>query len=103
MRPAGWNRSFAGREKMWVMAPPRIDPMMPSTIVQKSVMCACITDFARIPAISPTRIYQMKWNIVQEHSSWDWRLNAFHERKDADEVRQHIPAFRSPQSTRDLT
>ena len=60
MRPAGWNRSFFGRKNMWVTAPPIIDPMMPSTIVQKIVMCACITDFAMTPASSPTRIYQIK-------------------------------------------
>jgi len=37
-----------------------IDPMMPSTIVQKVVMCSCIIDFAITPEISPIRIYQMK-------------------------------------------
>jgi hypothetical protein len=45
---------------MWVTAPPMIDPMMPSTIVQKIVMCSCITDFAITPEISPIRIYQIK-------------------------------------------
>jgi hypothetical protein len=39
---AGWYRSFVGRENMWVTPPPRIDPMMPRTIVQKIVMCTCI-------------------------------------------------------------
>jgi hypothetical protein len=37
-----------------------IDPMMPSTIVQKIVMCTCSTDFAMIPAINPTIMYQIK-------------------------------------------
>jgi len=60
MRPAGWYRLFFGRENMWVTAPPRIDPMMPSTIVQKRVMCTCITDFEITPAISPIRRYQIK-------------------------------------------
>ena len=41
-------------------APPMIDPMMPSTIVQKIVMCTCITDFAITPAINPTTMYQIK-------------------------------------------
>jgi hypothetical protein len=45
---------------MWVRAPPMIDPIMPSTIVQKIVMCMCITDFAITPEISPIRIYQIK-------------------------------------------
>jgi hypothetical protein len=45
---------------MWVTPPPRIDPVMPSTIVQKIVICTCISDFAMIPEISPTRIYQIK-------------------------------------------
>jgi hypothetical protein len=45
---------------MWVTAPPRIDPMMPSTIVQKIVICTCITDFAMTPEISPIRRYQIK-------------------------------------------
>jgi hypothetical protein len=45
---------------MWVTAPPRIDPMMPSTIVQKIVKWTCITDFAMTPEISPIRIYQIK-------------------------------------------
>ena len=60
MRPAGWYRALAGRENMWVTAPPMIDPMMPSTIVQKIVMCVCMTDFAIAPAINPTRMYQIK-------------------------------------------
>ena len=60
MRPAGWYRSFFGRENMWVRPPPRTDPMMPSTIVQKIVMCTCITDFAITPEISPIRRYQIK-------------------------------------------
>jgi len=64
MRPAGWYRSFAGRANMWVTAPPRIDPMMPSTIVQKIVIWTCITDFAITPEISPMTIYQIKWNIL---------------------------------------
>ena len=45
---------------MWVTAPPMIDPIMPSTIVQKIVMCTCNTDFAMIPAINPTTMYQIK-------------------------------------------
>ena len=45
---------------MWVSAPPMIDPMMPSAIVQKIVMCTCITDFAITPAINPTTMYQIK-------------------------------------------
>jgi hypothetical protein len=45
---------------MWVTPPPRIDPRMPSTIVQNIVMCTCITDFAITPEISPMRIYQIK-------------------------------------------
>jgi hypothetical protein len=45
---------------MWVTAPPMIDPMMPSTIVQKIVICTCITDFAITPEIRPIRIYQIK-------------------------------------------
>src|SRR5579863_4522038 len=48
---------------MWVMPPPRIDPTMPSTIVQKIVMCSCITDFAITPETSPIKTYQIKWNI----------------------------------------
>jgi hypothetical protein len=39
---------------------PRIDPTMPSTIVQKIVICTCITDFAITPEISPMRKYQIK-------------------------------------------
>ena len=35
-------------------------PSEPSTIVQKIVMCTCITDFAIIPAINPTTMYQIK-------------------------------------------
>ena len=35
-------------------------PMMPSTIVQKIVMCTCIIDFAITPAINPTTMYQIK-------------------------------------------
>lgn len=31
-----------------------------STIVQKIVMCTCITDFAITPAINPTTMYQIK-------------------------------------------
>jgi hypothetical protein len=45
---------------MWVTAPPRIDPMMLSTIVQKIVIWTCITDFAIFPEISPMTIYQTK-------------------------------------------
>jgi hypothetical protein len=60
MRPAGWNLSFVERENMWVRPPPRIDPMMPSTTVQKIVMCTCITDFAITPEISPIRRYQIR-------------------------------------------
>ena len=45
---------------MWVTAPPRIYPMMPSTIVQKIVICTCITDFAISPEINPIRTYQIK-------------------------------------------
>jgi hypothetical protein len=45
---------------MWVTAPPRMEPMIPSTMVQKMVICTCITDFAMTPAIKPTRIYQMR-------------------------------------------
>ena len=52
--------SVVGGENKWVTAPPMIDPMMPSTIVQKIVMCTCITDFAIIPAINPTTMYQIK-------------------------------------------
>jgi hypothetical protein len=37
-----------------------IDPMMPSTVVQKIVIWTCITDFATTPEISPIRIYQTK-------------------------------------------
>jgi hypothetical protein len=36
---------------MCVTPPPMIDPMMPSTIVQKIAMCTCITDFAIMPEI----------------------------------------------------
>src|ERR1700732_3106559 len=64
MRPAGWYRSFVGRENMWVTAPPMIDPMMPSTIVQKIVICTCITDFAITPEMSPMRTYQIKCNML---------------------------------------
>jgi hypothetical protein len=60
IRPAGWYRSFVGRENMWLTPPPRIDPMMPSTVVQKIVIWTCITDFAITPAIRPIRIYQIK-------------------------------------------
>ena len=45
---------------MWVTLPPMIDPIMPSTIVQKIVMCMCITDFAMTPEMNPIRIYQIK-------------------------------------------
>ena len=45
---------------MCVTAPPMIDPMMPSTIVQKIVIYTCITNFAITPEISPMRIYQTK-------------------------------------------
>jgi hypothetical protein len=45
---------------MCVTAPPRIDPMTPSTIVQKIVICTCITDFAITPEMSPMRIYQIR-------------------------------------------
>jgi hypothetical protein len=38
--------------------------MMPSTIVQKIVICVCITDFAITPEINPIRTYQIKWNIL---------------------------------------
>ena len=34
--------------------------MMPSTIVQKIVICTCITDFAITPEISPMTIYQIR-------------------------------------------
>ena len=64
MRPAGWYRSFVGRENMWLTPPPMIDPMMPSTMVQKIAMCTCITDFAITPAISPMSRYQIKWNTL---------------------------------------
>ena len=60
MRPAGWYRSFVVRENIWAMPPPMIDPMMPSTIVQKIVMCTCITDFAITPETSPMRRYQIR-------------------------------------------
>jgi hypothetical protein len=60
IRPAGWYRSFLDRNNKWVTAPPMIDPMMPSTIVQKIVMCVCITDFAITPEINPIRIYQIR-------------------------------------------
>src|SRR5208282_4869835 len=50
----------AGRENMWLTPPPMTDPTMPSTIVQKIVICTCITDFAISPAISPIRTYQTK-------------------------------------------
>ena len=56
----GMKSSGCGGENMWVTAPPMIDPMMPSTIVQKIVMCTCITDFAITPAINPTTMYQIK-------------------------------------------
>jgi hypothetical protein len=42
------------------MPPKRIDPMTPSTMVQKIVICTCITDFAINPETSPMRIYQIK-------------------------------------------
>ena len=60
MRPAGWNRSFLELKSMWLTPPPRIDPMMPTTMVQKSVMCTCITDFEMTPAKSPIRMYQSR-------------------------------------------
>ena len=60
MRPAGWYRSFLDRNNKWVTAPPMIDPMMQSRIVQKIVMCMCITDFAITPEISPIRMYQIR-------------------------------------------
>ena len=60
IRPAGWYRSLLDRNTKWVTAPPMIDPMMPSMIVQKIVMCVCITDFAITPEISPIRIYQIR-------------------------------------------
>jgi hypothetical protein len=37
--------------------------MMPSTMVQKRVICTCITDFAMTPAIKPTTMYQMRCSI----------------------------------------
>jgi len=56
----GWMiSSFLDREMMWVMPPPRSDPMTPSTSVQRSVMCTCITDFEITPAaarLSGTRV-----------------------------------------------
>ena len=55
----GMKRPFGG-ENMWVTAPPMIEPMMPSTIVQKIVMYTCNTDFAISPAINPTTMYQIK-------------------------------------------
>src|SRR5262245_45267023 len=45
------------------MAPPKMPPMMPSTMVQKRVICTCITDFAMTPAIKPTTMYQMRCSI----------------------------------------
>ena len=57
--PGGMIAVFAGRENMWVTPPPNIEPMMPSTIVQEVVICACITDFAMTPEISPMRTYQI--------------------------------------------
>jgi hypothetical protein len=49
--------------------PPKIDPMTPSTIVQKTVMCTCITDFAITPEIKPDRGTQLlaiqgRWSIL---------------------------------------
>src|ERR1700719_3404145 len=49
---------------MCVTAPPRIDPMTPSTIVEKIVICTCITDFAITPEMSPMRTYQIKCNML---------------------------------------
>jgi hypothetical protein len=49
-----------GRKSRWVTAPPRSDPMMPRTIVQKRLMCTCMTDFEMTPAISPISRYQIK-------------------------------------------
>ena len=46
IRPVRCYCSFVGRENMWATVPARIDPMMPSTIIQKIFMCMCITDFA---------------------------------------------------------
>jgi len=37
--------------------------MMPRTMVQKRVICTCITDFAMTPAIKPTTMYQMRCSI----------------------------------------
>jgi hypothetical protein len=53
----GRNRSFVGCENMWVTALPMIDPMMPSTIVQK-IACAMHHRFRDDPAINPTK-YQI--------------------------------------------
>ncbi len=52
------------RANMWVTAPPMMEPMIPSTIVQKIVMCACMTDLASTPAMRPTRIQGKKWGRV---------------------------------------
>ena len=58
---AGGMISFVCRARKHVAnAAPMIDPMMPSTIVQKIVMRTCITDFAITPEISPIRTYQIK-------------------------------------------
>jgi hypothetical protein len=74
MRPAGWYRSFEGRENIWVTAPPMIDPMMPSTIVHKIVMCTRITDFAISPATNPTTMYQIKWNMIFPSIVWPQKV-----------------------------
>ena len=60
---AGGMISFVCRARKHVgngTAPPMIDPIMPSTIVQNIVICTCITDFAITPEISPIRTYQIK-------------------------------------------
>src|SRR6267154_751364 len=61
-RPEGAESTLTGNAASPFPAEPRqmIDPMMPSTIVQKIVICTCITDLAITPAISPMRIYQIK-------------------------------------------
>jgi hypothetical protein len=52
---------------MWVTPPPMIDPRMPSTIVQKIVICTCITDFA-IAVLSQN----LDPDVLMMESAEDW-------------------------------
>ena len=52
--------SFAGRENMWVMVPPKIDPMIAEHHRPEDRHVHSITHFAITSKIMPRRIYQSK-------------------------------------------